>query len=246
MSGKIRALPWKGLLGVWTTLVIVLSLALPMVARPEHWYEFPIVPGLEDKARIIFFHVPTAWLSVLAFVSSMVYGIRYLRRKDLHDDVRSASAAGLGLLFCLLATVTGAIWAKFSWGAFWNWDPRQTSIFVLLLIYGAYFALRSAVEVEEKRATLAAVYSVIAGVVMPFFMFVIPRVLESLHPEPLLNLEGSAGSIPVPKLQMNTTMLAVFLASLAGFTGVYYWMWTLRVRAGTVELRRATEGEDRD
>jgi len=66
------------------------------------------------------------------------------------------------------------------------------------------------------------------------------------HPEPLLNLEGSAGSIPVPKLQMNTTMLAVFLASLAGFTGVYYWMWTLRVRAGTVELRRATEGEDRD
>jgi len=81
---------------------------------------------------------------------------------------------------------------------------------------------------------------------MPFFMFVIPRVLESLHPEPLVNLEGSVGGLPAPKLQMNGTMLAVFLASLAAFTGVYYWMWTLRVRAAALELRRATEGENRD
>jgi len=73
------------LLGVWMSLVIILGMSLPMVPHPEAWYELPIIPGLEDKARIIFFHVPTAWLSVLAFVSSMVYGIRYLWKKDLHD-----------------------------------------------------------------------------------------------------------------------------------------------------------------
>ncbi len=216
------------LLGVWLTAVIILSFSLPMVAQPQQWYDLPIIPGLEEKARIIFFHVPTAWLSVVAFVSSMMYGIQYLRRRDPADDVKSASAAGLGFLFCFLATVTGAIWAKFSWGTFWNWDPRQTSIFVLLLIYGAYFALRSAVEVEEKRAALSAVYAIIAAVTMPFFMFIMPRILASLHPEPILNAQG--------KVHMNSTMFILFLSSLAGFTGLYFWIWRLQVRMRLLEL----------
>lgn len=217
---------WKALLGIWMTVVIVLALALPMSSAPRQWYELPTIPGLEEKARIMFFHVPTAWLATIAFVLSMIYGIKYLRKKALEDDVKSASAAGLGLMFCVLATVTGAIWARFSWGTYWNWDPRQTSIFVLLLIYGAYFALRSAVEVEEKRAALSAVYSIVAAVTMPFFMFIMPRILASLHPEPLLNVQG--------KVHMNTTMLVLFLASLGGFTGLFFWMWNLHVRAARI------------
>jgi heme exporter protein C len=218
----------KVALGFWLTAVIILGLSLPMSATPSSWYELPVIPGLGEKARIIFFHVPTAWLSVLAFVSSMIFGIRYLRNRHPDDDIKSASAAGLGFMFCVLATVTGAIWAKFSWGTYWNWDPRQTSIFILLLIYGAYFALRSAVEGEEKRATLSAVYAIIAAVTMPFFMFIMPRILASLHPEPILNVQG--------KVHMNPTMLVVFLASLAGFTGLYFWMWNLQVRAQRLRL----------
>jgi heme exporter protein C len=216
---------FKTILFLWMTVVIVLALGLPMAAQPTVW-QFPIIPALEEKARIMFFHVPTAWLSALAFVMSMIYGIKYLRKKNWEDDIKSAAAAGLGFMFCFLATATGAIWAKFSWGTFWNWDPRQTSIFILLLVYGAYFALRSAIEVEEKRATLAAVYAIIAAVTMPFFMFIMPRILASLHPEPLLNAQGN--------VHMNPTMLIVFLSSLAGFTGVYYWMWRLQVRAQTL------------
>jgi len=228
------------LLGVWLSIVIILGLALPMVAQPQQWYDFPIIPGLEEKARILFFHVPTAWLAVLAFLSALYYAVRYLRRKEHLDDIKSSAAAGIGLLFCLLATLTGAIWARFSWGTYWNWDPRQTSIFVLLLIYGAYFALRSAVENEEKRASLSAVYAILAGVTMPFFMFVMPRILASLHPEPLLNTEG--------KVHMNGAMLAVFLSSLAGFTGLYYWMWSLQVRSQKLlahhELARGGHSRD--
>lgn len=223
MGGRI-------VLGVWMTLVVILGLSLPMVAKPENWYELPIIPGLEEKARIMFFHVPTAWLSVVAFLSSMVYGIKYLRGRNPEDDLKSASAAGLGFLFCILATVTGAIWAKFSWGTYWNWDPRQTSIFILLLIYGAYFALRSAVEVEEKRAALSAVYAIIAAVTMPFFMFIMPRILASLHPEPILNVQG--------QVHMNTTMLVIFLSSLAGFSGLYFWMWNLHTRIQRIALTR--------
>jgi heme exporter protein C len=132
-------------------------------------------------------------------------------------------------MFCILATVTGSLWAKFNWGSFWNWDPRETSIFVLLLIYCAYFALRSAVDVSEKRAALGAVYSILAGITVPFFIFIMPRILDSLHPDPIINTRG--------KIDMNPTMLIVFLASLAGFTALYFWMWNLKVRLERIAMK---------
>lgn len=227
---------FKIILGVVFTLVITAGLSMPMVPIPQNWYELPVVPGLEEKARIIFFHVPTAWVAMIAFLSSLVYGIMYLSKKRIDYDIKSVSAAGLGFIFCILATVTGAIWAKFSWGAFWNWDPRQTSIFVLLLIYGAYFALRSSIEVEEKRASLSAVYSIIAGVTVPFFIFIMPRIVASLHPDPIIN--------PQAKIHMNPTMLVIFLTSLASFTGIYYWMFKLKVRITRLDHQQQLNEEN--
>ncbi len=223
------------ILGLWLTAVIICAYVFPIVPDVTEWYQYPVIPGLEEKARILFFHVPLAWTSVVAFVVSVIFAIRYLRRKQLDDDLRSGSAAGLGLLFCALTTLTGAIWAKFSWGSFWNWDPRETSIFVLLLIYGAYFALRSSVQEDEKRATLAAVYAIIAGVTMPFLMFVMPRIVASLHPDPIINTRG--------KVSMNPTMLIVFLSSLAGFTGLFFWIFSLKVRVARLEFKRSIQGD---
>ena len=224
----------KLILGIWLSLIICVGFLFPIVPVPQAWNEFPVIPGLEEKARILFFHVPMAWVTVVAFLTSMVYGIRYLRTKNPREDIKSVSSAGLGSLFCVLATVTGSIWAKFNWGSFWNWDPRETSIVVLLLIYGAYFALRSAIESEEKRATLSAVYAVIAGVTVPFFIFIMPRMVASLHPEPLVNTEG--------RVHMNGIMLTVFLGSLAGFTALFAWMFHLRVRLHHIEEYYHTEG----
>jgi len=226
---------FQAILGFWLTAVILCAFLFPIVPEITRWYEFPVIPGLEQKARILFFHVPLAWTSVVGFVVSVIFAIRYLRTKKLDDDIRSSSAAGLGLLFCALTTITGSIWAKFSWGSFWNWDPRETSIFVLLLIYGAYFALRSSVQEDDKKATLAAVYAIIAGVTMPFLMFVMPRIIASLHPDPIINTQG--------KVSMNGTMLTVFLSSLAGFTGLYFWIYSLTVRLARLEFKRSSEGE---
>ncbi|MBX2975224.1 MAG: cytochrome c biogenesis protein CcsA [Ignavibacteriaceae bacterium] len=212
---------WKILLFLIIAFVSVAGIAFPIVEKPEFWYQFPLIPGLEENAKIIFFHVPTSWLTVIAFLMSTIYSIKYLRRKDLIDDAKAHTAAQLGMIFCILATVTGAVWAKFAWGSFWSWDPRQTSIFALLLIYGALFALRSAVEQEEKRATLASVYSIIAFVTVPFFIFIMPRIMKGLHP-------GSADdthSGPVVDFKMNSNMLLIFYLSLIGFTILYYWMW---------------------
>ena len=229
----------KGALGVLLTLVIIAAFALPITPQPQSWLEFPLIPGLEEKARIIFFHVPAAWLSVMAFITSMVFGIRYLRKRDMLDDIRSSSAAGLGLLFCILATATGAIWAKFNWGSFWNWDPRETSIFVLLLIYGAYFSLRSAIEVEEKRATLSSVYSIIAAVTVPFFIFIMPRIMTGLHPGAKGDPDGAG---PVIEFKMSPNMRVVFFASLIAFTLLFVWMFTLRVRAARLESHLQAKG----
>ncbi len=194
----------------------------------------PYIPGLEERARIIFFHVPMAWMTVIAFLVSMWYGIAYLRKHDLEDDMKSANAAGLGLLFCLLATITGSIWAKFNWGSFWNWDPRETSIFVLLLIYGAFFALRSAIEVEEKRARLSAVYTILAFVTVPFFIFIMPRILPGLHP-------GSAddtSSGPVMSAGgLNAVMRVILYSLLAGFIALFAWLMNIRNRVSRLLVR---------
>jgi heme exporter protein C len=226
---------FKTILFIWISLVIITGISFPITANPANWNELPLIPGLEDKARIIFFHVPMAWVTTLAFLTSLFFAIRYLWKKNVLDDIRSSSSAGLGFVFCILATVTGSLWAKFNWGSFWNWDPRETSIFVLLLIYGAYFALRSSVEGEEKRATLSAVYAIIAGATAPFFIFVMPRIVEGLHPNEAIVSRG--------KLSMNPTMLVIFLSSLAGFTALYFWILRLRVRIEQLDNKLHEKGE---
>lgn len=214
---------WKIFLFLLMCFVSIAGIVFPIVENPIHWYEFPLIPGLEENAKIIFFHVPTAWITVLAFLMSTIYGIKYLRKKDLDDDAKSYTAAQLGIIFCILATVTGAVWAKFAWGSFWSWDPRQTSIFALLLIYGAWFALRSSIESEEKRASLSAVYSIIAFFTVPFFIFIMPRIMAGLHP-------GSADDTtagPVVNFKMNSNMQLIFFLSLIGFTILFFWMWKI-------------------
>ncbi|MBI3587517.1 MAG: cytochrome c biogenesis protein CcsA [Ignavibacteriales bacterium] len=219
------------------TFVIIAGIAIPLSPAPQSWLEFPVIPALEQKARNIFFHVPVAWTTMLAFLVSTYYGFRYLRTKNIDYDIKSVSAAGLGFLFCFLATITGALWAKFNWGSFWNWDPRETSIFILLLIYGAYFALRSALDTEEKRASLSAVYSIIAGLTVPFFIFVMPRMMAGLHPGAKGDPEGGG---PVVQMKMAPNMRVIFFISLFAFNLLFIWMLNLRIRIARMEYERSS------
>lgn len=224
---------WKIFLFLLLSFVLIAGIAFPIVDNPVKWYEFPIIPGLEQNAKIIFFHVPTAWITVIAFLMSTIYSVKYLLKKNLDDDAKSYSAAQLGIIFCVLATITGAVWAKFAWGSFWSWDPRQTSIFALLLIYGAWFALRSSIESDEKKATLSSVYAIIAFITVPFFIFIMPRIMSGLHP-------GSADDTnagPIIDFKMNANMQLIFYLSLIGFTILYFWMWNLGYKSIIVKDR---------
>lgn len=186
---------------------------------------FFIVPpaeGLGYLVRIAFFHIPVAWVSVLAFILSAWWAFRFLRTRDIGYDWRSASAAALGMVFCLLATASGAVFAKLTWGAYWNWDPRQTAIFILLLIYGAYLALRASIEDPDRRARLASVYALLSSLSVPFLVFIIPRYYFSLHPEPVINAAG--------KVEMDAVMLYVLGAATAAATGIFWRLLAASVR----------------
>ena len=187
------------------------------------FFVIPPAEGLGNYVRIIFIHIPCAWIGVLAFLVAAGYAVRVLRGgRDgaaapaalAHADHLSARSAALGLAFTAVATVTGAIFSRLTWGAFWNWDPRQTTILCLLLIYAAYLALRSVTADPERRARVSAVYALFSFLAVPFLVFVIPRFYFSLHPEPVLNAAGHVDMEPV--------MLLVLLLALADVTLIYF------------------------
>ena len=211
------------ILFVLMSALIVLSFVLP---APQQ--------QIGEASRIFYYHIPQAWLSILAFGAAMVYSIRYLKTKDQKYDDRAVVSNALGLIFAILATVSGAIFAKVTWGAYWNWDPRQTSIFILLLIYGAYFSLRGALADEQKRAALTSVYAIFAFIPAVFLMFVFPRLTPSLHPSDTV-LDKDL------KFSMTFDISSMLFGSLVLFTMLAIWIFSIAVRTRMLERRLEEE-----
>lgn len=189
----------------------------------------PYIPDLEERSKILNFHVPMSWVGVLAYLISMIYSIQYLKKRNYIDDVKASASAYLGVIFTILATVTGMLWAKFNWGSFWNWDPRETSIFILLLIYFAYFTLRASIDNKELRARLSSIYSIIAFITVPFLVFVLPRMLSGLHPGSADDTSSgpvlSAGSE-----SLNFYKQITFSIALCSFTLLFFWLNNIFIR----------------
>lgn len=209
---------------LWLVIALVIVGAFLPTTQPGQGF-------IGQTGRILFFHVPVAWASFVGFILAGWWSLRYLTggRQRRHDQ-SAATAVELGLVFCVLATVSGAIWARVQWGAYWNWDPRQTSIVMALLFYGAYLALRGAVEDERTRSVLAAAYAVLGLVVAPFLFFVLPRRGFSLHPQPVVNVEG--------KIEMDRPILMILLVGAASFTALFVWIHNVRCRLQGVRERR--------
>lgn len=210
----------KLILGIWMAGVIVATfLWLP----PAELFREP------EGARIVALHLPNAVVVLVAAFAAGWYGWRYLARgRNPLDDARSKVAVALAALFCVLTTATGSVFARVQWGAYWNWDPKQSCIFLLLLIYAAYFVLRAGIEDPEKRGAVAAVYVLFAAVMTPMLGYVVPKYLPSLHP---------TNTAFDPKYH------AVIWSATAGLIGLYAWMHSLAVRCERVWLAVAGEEE---
>ncbi len=190
----------------------------------------PSAEILGNTSRIIYFHVPLAWGGVLAFIVSGIFSILYLSDKDkkysmLHE--KSYNSAQIGMVFTILATISGSLWSKLSWGSYWNWDPRQTSISVLLLIYVAYFSLWSALGDNSRKGRIASAYLIFAMITVPFFVFIIPRMYPSLHPDPIINTEQ--------KLRLDFEMRITLMVAIASFTLLYFYLLNLLNRITVID-----------
>lgn len=201
---------FNGIVFVVMTAIIVVAIRVS-----------PSASGLGDLVRGLYFHIACAMVAIIAFLVSCAQSVRVLRGGGDAADVRAEAGAKLGLVFCVLAAITGSLAAHASWGSYWNWDPRETSIALLLLIYLAYFALRASVDDQDRRARLSAVYAILASVAAVFLVFVAPRITESLHPSPIIptkrqesGIDGHMGMI----IGFTTIAFILFFARLYSLT----------------------------
>ena len=171
---------------VFVLLTIYLALIyIPVMEGPD-W-------SAPNAQKIFYFHVPSAWVSYLAFAVVFVASILYLKTSSQKWDTIAYSSAEIGVVFCTLAIVTGPIWGKAEWGVYWRWeDTKLTITFVLWLIYVAYLILRGGVE-DESKSRLAAVFGIIGFVCVPL-SFISSRIWQSMHPNVVATSEGSMSS----------------------------------------------------
>ena len=198
----------------------------------------PQLDILEQSARNLYFHVPMWFTLMGATILSAYHSLRYLQSGERMRDLRAREAAWLALIFGILGIVTGMVWARFTWyegtGKWWNFDPKQSMAAVLLLIYGAYFVLRDSIEDPDTRGRIAAVYNLFAVVTMPFLLYIIPRQLPSLHP-------GGEGSPAFSQTDLAPAMRWVFYPSVLGFLGLFWLLYTQRVRLARLRDRLRDE-----
>ena len=154
---------------------------------------------------------------------SLVHSIKHLSSGDLVHDSRASQHAQVAMLFAALGLLTGMVWAKFTWGAFWTNDPKLNGTAVSMLIYAAYFVLRNSVDDAKKRATLAAVYNIFSFVLMVVFIGVLPRLTDSLHP-------GNGGNPAFSNYDLDSNMRMVFYPAVFGWILIGFWITELRRR----------------
>lgn len=184
---------------------------------------FPFRNILYETIRNTYFHVALWFAMIILFIASLRHSIHYLRHADARSDHKAAAYTRVGVLFGILGLITGAIWAKNTWNAYWSWDVKQNMTAIALFIYMAYFILRAAFEDLEKKARLAAVYSLFAFAALIPLIFVIPRMTDSLHP-------GAGGNPALGGEDLDNTMRMIFYPAIIGWTLLGVWMAQLNYR----------------
>lgn len=124
-----------------------------------------------DAYRIIYTHVPAAWMSLLAFTLNAVCCVIYLLRSSLRADAMAEAAAETGVLMATICLLTGSIWAKPTWNTYWTWDPRLTSMAVVWLSYLGYLSLRQFASDPDKRATWSSATGILVAIGVPIVWY---------------------------------------------------------------------------
>jgi len=203
-------------LNIVSILMFVISLGLVFLYAPRE-----AVMG--EAQRIFYYHVPSAWVSFLAFGVTVVAGIAFLRTGDHKWDRLGLSSVEVGIVFAVMTLLSGMLWARPSWNTWWTWDPRLTTYAILLLIYFAYLMLRQGIEDPDKRARFGSVYGIVGFISVPITYFSI-YLWRTIHPA----LFGTNDA--ETKMRMETPMLYTFIFSNIFFAVLYVTLLWHRLR----------------
>jgi heme exporter protein C len=164
LADETRPPKWLMPLGVFTLVAFVAAQALAVINSPAD-------RDMGHLQKIMYVHVPSAWLAFAAFGLVLIASILYIWKRNLDFDLFAASAAEVGTLFTALTIAQGSIWGRPTWGVWWTWDPRLTTTAILLLIFIGYIALRSFTEDEDRRARWSAAVGILGAINVPIVWY---------------------------------------------------------------------------
>ncbi len=179
--------------------------------------------------RLIYVHVPVAWLAFLAFFVVFLMSVLYLVQRDLKWDLIAVSSAEMGVVFTGLTLAVGSLWARPTWGVWWTWDPRLTTTAILLVIYVGYLIVRSLADDPDQRARWAALVGIVGFVQVPI-VYLSVYWWRSLH------------QAPSSPRSMAGEFWAVLLLNLGAYTLVYAYLMARRYRLARIELELELTG----
>ena len=193
-------------------LLLGLSFSLMLAALGLVFIYVPTEKNMGVVQRIFYFHVPVAWISLLAFLVVFIGSILYLWKREEKWDVLARSSGEIGFVFITLVLITGPIWAKPAWGTWWTWDTRLTSSLVLWFMYLAYIMVRSLAVEKSQGARFSAAVGIVGFIDVPIVYLAI-RLWRTQHPGPVIFEGGLEGS-----------MLLTLIVSVAAFTVLYLYL----------------------
>ena len=191
----------------------------------------PRMDILNETIRNLYFHVPMWFTMIMLFAGAFVYSIAHLSTNNLKYDVYAVQLTNTGIFFSILGMLTGMEWAKYTWGEAWSNDPKQLGTALCMLIYFAYSILRSGIKDDEKKAKISAVYNIFAFTMMIPLIFILPRMVDSLHP-------GNGGNPAFKPYDLNGKMRLVFYPAVIGWILLGTWIANLKIRQQLIEFNR--------
>ncbi len=183
---------------------------------------------LNESIRNVYFHVPMWFSMLILYLISVIYSVKYLNSGDIKHDIMAVEAVNTGIIFCFFGLLTGMQWANITWGEPWPNDPKLNGSAIATLMYLAYLVLRNALDEEQKRAKISAVYNIFAFPIMVVLLYILPKLTDSLHP-------GSGGNSTFGELDMDNYMRPVFYSAVVGWILTGAWVCTIRYRLRLLE-----------
>lgn len=205
----------------WWKITCILLLIYVVVAG--FLLPVPRLHILNETIRNLYFHVPMWFVMVLLLGMSAYHSFKYLKTKRLDHDIYAAQLVYVSLFFGLMGLVSGMIWAKFTWGAYWSNDPKQNASAVAMLIYLGYGLLRRSFEDQGQRNIISAVFNIFAYAIFIPLIFILPRLTSSLHP-------GNGGNPAFSNYDLDSTMRLVFYPAVLGWFLLALWIVQILVR----------------